>query len=164
MFISPPPLMVPGPKGDPGANGSSGTPGTAATISIGTVTTGAPGTSVTVSNAGTSAAAILNFTIPRGATGTAAKPVQAIRATTNASGAYTWVFPTPFATIPAVAATVFAATTDIYDIKITALSTASVTVQLGRTQAATVALIGLTILSVQATVGAQSVHIIATEP
>ena len=61
-----------GPKGDQGEKGSQGekgTPGAAATITIGTVTTGAPGTDASVENAGTSAAATLNFTIPRGAKG-----------------------------------------------------------------------------------------------
>lgn len=61
-----------GPKGDQGEKGSQGekgTPGAAATITVGTVTTGEPGTEAIVENAGTSAAATLNFTIPRGAKG-----------------------------------------------------------------------------------------------
>lgn len=44
-----------------------GPPGTAATITAGTTTTGAAGTSAAASNSGTSSAAILDFTIPRGA-------------------------------------------------------------------------------------------------
>ena len=52
-----------GPKGDTGADGK------AATISVGTVTTGSAGTSASVTNSGTSSAAILNFTIPQGAKG-----------------------------------------------------------------------------------------------
>ena len=40
--------------------------GTAATITIGAVTTGAAGSNVVVTNSGTSTAAILNFTIPKG--------------------------------------------------------------------------------------------------
>lgn len=43
-----------------GATGQSGS------VTIGTTTTGAPGTSATVTNTGTAEAAILNFTIPRG--------------------------------------------------------------------------------------------------
>lgn len=43
--------------------------GSGATIAVGTVTTGDPGTSATITNSGTSTAAIFNFTIPRGATG-----------------------------------------------------------------------------------------------
>jgi hypothetical protein len=64
-----------GPQGEPGAAGepgATGTPGTAATITIGAVTTGAAGSSVSVTNSGTNTAAILNFTIPKGDTGDAA--------------------------------------------------------------------------------------------
>ena len=43
--------------------------GTIATTSVGTTTTGAPGTSASVTNSGTGQNAILNFTIPQGATG-----------------------------------------------------------------------------------------------
>ena len=43
--------------------------GAAATVSVGKVTTGAAGSSAAVTNSGTSGAAILNFTIPRGAQG-----------------------------------------------------------------------------------------------
>lgn len=55
-----------GAKGDTGAVGSAGPSGT---ITIGTVTTGLPGSSATVVNTGSSTAAVLNFTIPQGATG-----------------------------------------------------------------------------------------------
>lgn len=43
--------------------------GDAATVTVGTVTTGAAGSSAIVTNSGTSSAAVLNFTIPRGNTG-----------------------------------------------------------------------------------------------
>lgn len=43
--------------------------GTAATIQIGTVTTGEPGTQASVTNTGTEHAAVLDFTIPRGSPG-----------------------------------------------------------------------------------------------
>ena len=43
--------------------------GTGATFSVGTTTTGAAGTNAIVTNSGTASAAVLNFTIPRGATG-----------------------------------------------------------------------------------------------
>jgi hypothetical protein len=56
------------PKGD---NGSAGA---AATVSVGTVSTGAPGTNAAVTNSGTTSAAVLNFTIPRGATGMQGNP------------------------------------------------------------------------------------------
>jgi hypothetical protein len=55
-----------GPQGDPG---TPGTPGAAATIAVGTTTTGAPGTNAAVVNSGTSSAAVFDFTIPRGDVG-----------------------------------------------------------------------------------------------
>ena len=53
-------------KGD---KGDTGPQGPAATITVGTTTTGNPGSSATVSNSGTSSAAVINFTIPRGDVG-----------------------------------------------------------------------------------------------
>ncbi len=50
-------------------NGGVGPAGAAASIAVGTVSTGAPGSSVVVTNVGTSSAAIFNITIPRGDTG-----------------------------------------------------------------------------------------------
>jgi hypothetical protein len=52
-------------------SGVQGPQGDAATVQVGTVTTGDPGTSVSVVNSGTSGAAVLDFTIPRGDTGAA---------------------------------------------------------------------------------------------
>lgn len=52
-----------------GAAGPTGPAGAAATVSIGTVTTGAAGTLASVTNSGTANAAVLNFTIPQGAPG-----------------------------------------------------------------------------------------------
>lgn len=60
-----------GTNGANGTNGTNGTNGAAATISIGTITTGAAGSSATVTNVGTTNAAVLNITIPRGETGAA---------------------------------------------------------------------------------------------
>jgi len=60
------------PKGDTGAAGSNGTDGSdgaAATIAIGSVTTGNAGSSAVVTNSGSSSAATFNFTIPKGDTG-----------------------------------------------------------------------------------------------
>lgn len=54
------------PKGDKGDTGNNGADGAAATISVGTVTTGAAGTNVSVTNSGSSSAAVFNFTIPKG--------------------------------------------------------------------------------------------------
>lgn len=58
-----------GTKVEATVSGGIGPAGTAATITIGTVTTGAAGSSATVVNAGTTSAAVLNLTIPAGATG-----------------------------------------------------------------------------------------------
>ncbi len=52
-----------------GSTGVTGAAGTAATVAIGSVSTGAPGSTATVTNSGTSSAAVLNFSIPAGATG-----------------------------------------------------------------------------------------------
>lgn len=49
-----------------GEGGSSGEAGTAATIEVGTVTTGEAGSSATVTNSGTTSAAVFDFVIPRG--------------------------------------------------------------------------------------------------
>lgn len=48
----------------------NGEKGDAGTIEVGTVTTGAPGSPVEITNTGTPSAAVLNFTIPRGLDGT----------------------------------------------------------------------------------------------
>lgn len=49
--------------------GLKGSDGEAATIEVGSVTTGAPGTQVIVTNSGTESDAVLNFTIPEGEKG-----------------------------------------------------------------------------------------------
>lgn len=59
-------VNIKGPKGD---NGSPGSPGSSATITVGSTTTSDPGTSASVTNSGTSSAAIFNFTIPKGEKG-----------------------------------------------------------------------------------------------
>ena len=61
-----------GPTGATGATGpagSPGSPGAAATIAVGVVNTGAPGSNVDVNNSGTSQNAVFNFTIPAGQNG-----------------------------------------------------------------------------------------------
>ena len=45
---------------------TNGKDGAAATVAIGTVTTGEPGTTASVTNVGTDTAAVLDITIPRG--------------------------------------------------------------------------------------------------
>ena len=55
--------QVKGPKGDTGAAGA------AATVVVGTTSTGEAGTQAQVTNSGSESAAVLNFTIPKGAKG-----------------------------------------------------------------------------------------------
>jgi hypothetical protein len=76
-----------------------GPAGQAATIAVGTVTTGAAGSSATVTNAGTSSAAVFNFAIPRGATGATGatgpqgpQGVQGIQGTAGGSMAWRGVW------------------------------------------------------------------------
>lgn len=57
-----------GPQGVPGKDGRDGQ-GIAATVDVGTTTTGEAGTPATVVNAGDETHAVFNFTIPRGAKG-----------------------------------------------------------------------------------------------
>ena len=52
-----------------GSAGATGPAGAGASVSVGTVTTGAAGTQASVTNVGTGSAAVLNFTIPQGAAG-----------------------------------------------------------------------------------------------
>ena len=71
---------VVGPTGPRGPQGP-------ATITVGSTTTGEPGTNAQVTNSGTSGNAILNFTIPRGATGaTGPTGPQGLQGETGATG------------------------------------------------------------------------------
>ena len=94
-------LPLPGPVDDPKVQAAldkiaqefpvQGTPGAAATVTVGSTTTGAAGTSASVTNSGTTAAAVLEFTIPRGDTGAtgpagSAATVAAGTTTTGAAG------------------------------------------------------------------------------
>lgn len=58
-----------GGTGPTGATGATGSAGTAATIAVGTVTPLSAGATPTITNAGSSSAAVFNFGIPAGATG-----------------------------------------------------------------------------------------------
>ena len=63
------PTGATGATGATGPAGSPGAPGAAATIAVGVVNTGAPGSNVDVNNSGTSQNAVFNFTIPAGQNG-----------------------------------------------------------------------------------------------
>nr|DAF64101.1 MAG TPA: hypothetical protein [Siphoviridae sp. ctTIi48] len=56
-------------NGKPGADGAPGADGKAATIAVGSVTTGEAGSAASVVNSGTASAAVLDFVIPQGAKG-----------------------------------------------------------------------------------------------
>ena len=76
-------------KGEKGETGAKGAAGTAATVTVGTVTTGAAGSNATVTNAGSANAAVLNFVIPKGATGAAGQRGSQAYAGTGITGTNT---------------------------------------------------------------------------
>lgn len=79
------------PEGDTGPQGEDGPQGPAATVAIGTVTTLSPGSNATVTNSGTSSAAVFDFGIPQGAEGDPGEVVEQIvpiETTTTASRSY----------------------------------------------------------------------------
>ena len=55
-----------GQDGSDGLDGDTGATGAAATLTLGTISTGAAGEQVSISNSGTTSAAVLNIEIPRG--------------------------------------------------------------------------------------------------
>ena len=84
-----------GPTGVTGSTGPTGPTGEAATITIGTVTTGDPGTEAEVINSGTPNDAIFDFVIPRGEPGGGGTPevlatVDTSNQPTTAGGALTF--------------------------------------------------------------------------
>lgn len=85
---APGPTGAPGGQGPAGLAGPSGAPGAAATVQVGTVTTGAPGSQAAVSNGGNSNAAVLNFTIPQGAAGSGTGGFNGVQEFTQ-SGSFT---------------------------------------------------------------------------
>jgi len=66
-----------------GNQGDQGVPGEAATVTVGSTTTGNPGTDADVTNSGDSQNAVLNFTIPRGDTGSPGTAATITVGTTN---------------------------------------------------------------------------------
>ena len=77
-----------GPTGSTGATGptgSTGATGTAATIQVGSVTTGEPGSAASVTNSGNENNAIFDFVIPRGETGVCNIPFEALSSYSNGS-------------------------------------------------------------------------------
>lgn len=94
---------------------------------------------------------------------------QCVRAQTNASGVLTWTFTSPFegGVVPIVTAIVETApgVTEVLNAQVSGTPTnTSVTIRVNRTVQSVVALLGLTILSVPASVGVQWVHLKAEAP
>lgn len=71
-----------------GGAGPTGSAGAAATVTVGTVTTLAAGSQATVTNSGTSSAAVLNFGIPQGAQG----PAGSGGSSTTSSGSFAAIY------------------------------------------------------------------------
>jgi hypothetical protein len=117
-----------------------GVDGAAATIKVGTVTTGAAGTPVTVTNRGTSAAAVFDFTIPAGPAGPAG--VNAFGAPVSRTVAPGTAYQATDKTKPAM-------------VTLNLTSSAALTLSGGQTHTADV-LIGPTAASVAPTAGAPS--------
>ncbi len=100
-------LPNPDPVNIKGEQGSPGKDGTAATITIGTVTTGEPGSNASVTNVGTDTAAILDISIPRGDKGVDGTGLAGIATTEEAiAGESDTKAMTPLKTKEAVAAQV----------------------------------------------------------
>lgn len=105
------PAGPPGPQGIAGATGAQGAAGAAATVAVGSVTTGTPGSGAAVTNVGTSSAAILNFTIPQGATGASCSNTACDPATSTATITCGSSEPVTFACIVTNAKRVFVSST-----------------------------------------------------
>lgn len=75
-----------GPEGPVGPEGVAGPTGPAATITVGSVSTGEPGTPAEVINIGTDENAIFDFIIPRGDTGPGGGGTPEVLATTDSTG------------------------------------------------------------------------------
>lgn len=86
------PRGVPGETGPAGRDGVDGSDGQAATITVGSTTTGNPGTNASVTNSGTSSAAVLNFTIPRGADGQDITITQTHTTPSTSEDYYAWKY------------------------------------------------------------------------
>lgn len=145
-------------QGGKGATGSSGSSGSAATIAAGTISSLPTGSTPTISNSGSSAAAVFNFAIPVGLTGSAgtngingAGWIPA-KLTTNTSGAVTWTFPAGCIGSGNPPAIVYAAEgpnpANGVSVNVQTVGTVGVTTvefQVTKQTATTVALLGLTI-------------------
>lgn len=154
-----PASTVPGPQGNPGS---------AATVSIGTTITGSAGTNAAVTNSGTSSAAVLNFTIPRGEQGIQGPPgpskrIVTLSGTTDASGNVTFTFSPAFAATPHITAMLMTTNTRQYA-RITAASATGCTINAYQQNQTLLSLLGLDILTAGTTaINGATIRIMATE-
>lgn len=150
---------APGAKGDAGAAGKDGSPGVAGKDGLPGAKgdTGAAGPKGDTGATGATGAA--------GKDGTGALKAHAVRATTDAQGRYTWTFPAPFATgvLPVVQVSVQDTSTGSFNHKVTALTNASVSIQLTKTTPVNPLGAGVTVLGID-TNPVAVVHLTATAP
>lgn len=160
-----------GVKGDVGSPGSPGSPGAAATVTVGTTTTGLPSTSASVTNSGTSAAAVLNFTIPRGEKGEQGIPgpagpskrIVTLSGTTDASGNVTFTFSPAFAATPHVSVMLVTANTRQFW-RISAASASGCTVNAFQQNQTLLSLLGIDILTAGVTpISGATIRVMAVE-
>lgn len=95
--------------------------------------------------------------------------IQRAKLTTATDGTVTWTYPIPYGVgvVPNIQAIVQAGagTTDVNNVQIDGVPTSTqCKFRVTRTQLSTVALLGLTILSIPASVGAQVIHVEAKLP
>lgn len=95
--------------------------------------------------------------------------IQTTRVQTDANGNYTWTYPTAYAggVVPRIEVVVETAsgTADVVNAQVNGTPTNTVAIiKVNRTQQSAVALLGLTILSVPGSVGAQWIHITSRAP
>jgi hypothetical protein len=68
-----------GDKGDQGDKGDKGDDGISATVDVGSTTTGLAGTNASVTNSGSTSAAVFNFTVPKGDKGDPGDPATGVQ-------------------------------------------------------------------------------------
>ena|ERR1700748_3117901 len=147
----------------------TGLPGPPNVLSVGTVTSGPAAVTIT----GTSPAQVVNFTLQTGLTGPAGTPGTAFlsaTATTDSAGLFNWTFPTPFSAgvVPqcwAMAQGPSPVGGVLVNIQVEGIPTnTAVSFRVTKTNQVTVALLGLTILSIPAAVGATPITVFAKAP
>lgn len=101
-----------------------------------------------------------------GATGAAGTTVQAKIVTTASDGTLVWTYPVAYGAgvIPVVNGIAQSSSADVFNVQVTAISNTSVSFKVTRTVQSVVSLLGLTILSVPATVGTTTLYVTAEPP